>query len=108
MSLPFIVLVVIALVVAVVLVARLSGSSRPADDPQRLARLLLTEIKLYNDDLVAKGLREKTLLADLGEELDRARRDFLERVGEAPGADAVFDREVVRILAAGDESALGR
>ncbi len=108
MSIALISLLVIALVVVAVLVARLSGGSGGASDPQRLARLLLSEVKLYNDELVAKGVRDKTLLADLEEELHRARQDFLARAGDAPGVEAIFDREVVRILADGDEAALGR
>jgi hypothetical protein len=78
------------------------------DDAKRFARLVVSEIKLYNESKVADGRRSKDLYERLKEDIERGRQMYGDRV--APSVRATtnyFYDELVRILAGGDESALG-
>jgi hypothetical protein len=84
-----------------------------ADDPERkkarkLARLFVSEIKLYNEKLVAEGLAAGDLYARLKDAIDQSLVVFARRVPDAVRAeyDYMHD-ELVRQLAAGDATKLG-
>jgi len=87
------------------------GTVDPGGDEQgarRFARLLVSEIKLYNEAAVHAGRQGRDLLARLRTEIDRARRLYEERVSPAVGARHVyFQQELVQTLADGDPSLLG-
>jgi hypothetical protein len=78
------------------------------DDAKRFARLVVSEIKLYNEAKVAEGRRTKDIYERLKEDIERGRQMYHDRV-PAPVRDATdyFQDELVRILAGGDASALG-
>jgi hypothetical protein len=88
------------------------GTIDPNGDDQgarRFARLLVSEIKLYNEAAVRSGRQHRDLLKRLRTEIDRARRLYEERV--SPGVDArqtYFQQELVQTLADGDPSLLGK
>ena len=83
MSITFtLVLVAVAVVVALLLARRAGGSGSSSEDPEKLATLLVTEIRLYNEDLVAKGRREKAIYDRLRDEIERARAMHEERLGK--------------------------
>lgn len=72
---------------------------------RRYARLLVSEIKLYNEAAVRAGRQKRDLLQRLKPEIDRARRLYEERVSKAVSArDAYFQQELVQTLADGDPS----
>ena len=75
---------------------------------QRLARLLVDEIKLYNQVKVAEGRRNKDLYDRLKEDIEKSRATYQKRYGNtvAGGAD-YFTQEVVRSLAEDDRSIMG-
>lgn len=75
---------------------------------QRFARLLVDEIKLYNQAKVAEGRRNKDLYDRLKEDIDKSRGTFQKRYGStvAPSAD-YFQNELVRSLAEDDISIMG-
>ena len=76
---------------------------------RRFARLLISEIKLYNEAAVRAGRQQKDLLQRLRAEIDRAQRLYEERVPPAVGArHAYFQQELVQTLADGDASLLGK
>ena len=83
------------------------------DDPlheeaRRLARLLVSEIKLYNEEQVEEGRRKRDLYERLREDIDRSRQMYEERVEvRILKTTDYFYQELVRILAAGDAKALG-
>lgn len=83
------------------------------DDPlheeaRRLARLLVSEIKLYNEEQVEEGRRKRDLYERLREDIDRSRQMYEERVeARILKSTDYFYQELVRILAAGDAKALG-
>ncbi len=73
---------------------------------RRYAKLLVSEIKMYNEMPVKLGRSHRDLFERLRPEIDRARRLFEERV-PALGARQAFDDELVQILADGDATLLG-
>ena len=78
------------------------------DEARRLARLLVSEIRLYNEDEVDEGRRNNDVYQRLKEDIDRSRQMYEERVdpGVRDSSDYFYD-ELVRNLAGGDEDALG-
>jgi len=75
---------------------------------QRFARLLVDEIKLYNQAKVAEGRRHKDLYDRLKEDIDKSRATFQKRYGNTAAASAdYFQREVVRSLAEDDAAVMG-
>ncbi len=100
-----------------------AAASAPAADPfagmsaedadthrkaQRFARLLVDEIKLYNQAKVAEGRRNKDLYDRLKEDIDKSRSTFQKRYGSTVAASGdYFQREVVRSLAEDDLSVMG-
>ncbi len=83
-----------------------------ADDEEeaaarRYARLLVSEIKLYHEDSVAAGRRDRDLSSRLGGEISRARALYEQRIApHVRHRAAYFDDELVRTLADGDRSLL--
>ncbi len=78
------------------------------EDAKRFARLVVSEIKLYNETKVAEGRRSKDLYERLKEDIERGRQMYSDRVAASvrDSTNYFFD-ELVRILAGGDASALG-
>ena len=78
------------------------------NDARRFARLLVSEIKLYNEQKVNEGRNSYDLYDRLREAIDRSREMYDKRV--QPPVAAKFDYfhyEVVNSLAEGDENKLG-
>jgi hypothetical protein len=76
---------------------------------QRFARLLMDEIKLYNQAKVAEGRKNRDLYDRLKEDIEKSRATYQKRYGNtsAAGAD-YFSQELVRSLAEDDVSLLGK
>ena len=75
----------------------------------RYARLLISEIKLYQEDAVNNGRRDANLFERLGPEIARARRLYEERVpADVRSRADYFGQELVRTLANGDPRLLGQ
>ena len=75
---------------------------------RRFARLVVSELKLYNEAAVVAGREARDLRVRLRDELARARRLYEARVpATLPARDDYFDQEVVRTLADGDPALLG-
>jgi hypothetical protein len=78
------------------------------NDARRFARLLVSEIKLYNEQKVKEGRSQGNLYDRLREDIDRSRQMYDKRV--APPVAARYDyfhQELVNTLAEGDSSKLG-
>jgi hypothetical protein len=100
-----------------------AAASAPAADPfaglsaedadthrkaQRFARLLVDEIKLYNQAKVAEGRRHRDLYDRLKEDIEKSRSTFQKRYGNTAAASGdYFQKEVVRSLAEDDLSIMG-
>ena len=78
------------------------------NDARRFARLLISEIKLYNEQKVAEGRTEHDLYDRLREYIDRSREMYDKRVkAEVANRYDYFHGELVNTLAEGDASKLG-
>lgn len=113
----------VAEVVEVAHAGTASAAASPAADPfaslsaedadthrkaQRFARLLVDEIKLYNQAKVAEGRRNKDLYDRLKEDIEKSRATFQKRYGSTAAASGdYFQKEVIRNLAEEDLSVLG-
>jgi len=77
-------------------------------DARRFAKLLVSEIELYNKVKVVDGRKNKDLYKRLKSDIDRSRQTFDKRFGKTIGKEFdYFHEELVRILAANDSTALG-
>lgn len=78
------------------------------NDARRFARLLVSEIKLYNEQKVTEGRQSNDLYERLREAIDRSREMYDKRV-QPPVASKFdyFHYELVNTLAEGDEAKLG-
>ncbi|MDQ3012106.1 MAG: hypothetical protein M3X11_15535 [Acidobacteriota bacterium] len=81
---------------------------RAHNDARRFARLLVSEIKLYNAAKVNEGRRSFDLYDRLKDEVDRSRKVYDKRVSPAVATrfDYFYD-ELVQTLAEGDTNKLG-
>jgi len=103
--------------------ATVSAAAAPATDPfaglspedadmhrkaQRFARLLVDEIKLYNQAKVNEGRRNRDLYDRLKEDIEKSRSTYQKRYGSTAAASGdYFQKEVVRSLAEDDLSVMG-
>ena len=75
---------------------------------RRYAKLLVSEIKLYNEGAVRVGRERRDLMLRLKAEIERARKLYEERVpASIRGRDSYFQHELVQTLADGDHSLIG-
>ncbi len=75
---------------------------------QRFARLLVDEIKLYNQAKVAEGRKHKDLYDRLKETIEKSRATYQKRYGNTAAASGnYFQHEIIRSLAEDDVSIMG-
>ncbi len=78
------------------------------EEARRFARLLVSEIKLYNEREVEKGRESCDLYQRLKEDIDRSREMYEKRIApDVRASQDYFREELVRILADGNADALG-
>jgi hypothetical protein len=78
------------------------------NDARRFARLLVSEIKLYNEQKVSEGRSQGNLYERLREDIDRSRQMYDKRVAPPVAArHDYFHQELVNTLAEGDPAKLG-
>ena len=87
--------------------APLEGDER-REEARRFAKLLVSEIKLYNEKAVAQGRKQGNIYELLKEDIDRSRQMYDERIPEDVRASSnFFYDELVKVLADGRAEALG-
>ena len=72
-------------------------------DAKRFARLLVSEIKLFNESKVQHGLQNKNLSDTLRDEIREARKKYKSRIPNAAD-ERYFDHALIEVLADGDQS----
>jgi len=86
----------------------MAGGDERQEEARRFARLLVSEIKLYNERAVLEGREGGNLYQRLKEDIDRSRQMYDDRIPEDVRASSnFFYEELVRILADGRPEALG-
>jgi len=97
--------------------ARLPGASTPSpfeagdpkhQDARRIARLFVSEIVLYNQEVVEKARKEGGIYSLLKKDIDHCRSVIRERIPDEVSVkfDYLYD-EIVAQIAHGDEAKLG-
>jgi len=87
--------------------ARATGDER-REEARRFAKLLVSEVKLYNERAVLEGREHGNIYERLKEDIDRSRQMYDERIPEDVRASSnFFHEELVRILVNGRVEALG-
>jgi len=75
---------------------------------KRFAKLLVEEIRLYNQSKVTQGKKHKDLYNRLKEDIEKSRTSYDKRYGQSAAATAdYFTQELIRVLADNDASLLG-
>jgi hypothetical protein len=75
---------------------------------QRFARLLVDEVKLYNQAKVSEGRKKKDLYDRLKDTIEKSRSTYQKRYGNTVAASGnYFQHELVRSLAEDDPSIMG-
>jgi hypothetical protein len=75
---------------------------------QRFARLLVDEVKLYNQAKVAEGRKNKDLYDRLKDTIEKSRATYQKRYGHTVAASGnYFQHEIIRSLAEDDLSIMG-
>ncbi|MBZ5525993.1 MAG: hypothetical protein LAP21_27540 [Acidobacteriia bacterium] len=75
---------------------------------RRFAKLLVDEIRLYNQAKVTEGRQNRDLYGRLREDIEKSRATYDKRYGESPVASFnYFNQELVRILADNDRTLMG-
>ncbi len=88
--------------------ARAPEAAAQHQEAQRFARLLVSEIKLYNPEEVERGRANNDIYQRLKDDIDRSREMYEKRIAEEIRAEHDYFREaLIRILGDGDEDALG-
>ncbi|MEJ2109745.1 MAG: hypothetical protein P8Z37_07515 [Acidobacteriota bacterium] len=77
-------------------------------DAKRFAKLLVSEIKLYNENQVVEGRKHQDLYLRLKRDIDKSREMYEKRISPAVSQKIdYFHDEIIRILGDNDASALG-
>ena len=75
---------------------------------KRFAKLLVDEIKLYNQPKVAEGRQNRDLYERLKEDIDKSRATYDKRYRDSAVAGTdYFTQELIRILADNDVALMG-
>lgn len=96
----------------VAVAAPVAAPAAPEDDlhkkARRFAKLLVEEIKLYNQAKVNEGKANHDLYERLRDDIEKSRETYEKRYGQtAAGSSDLFNQELVRILADNNASLLG-
>jgi len=87
---------------------QLSEEEKNHADAKRFARLLVSEIKLYNERRVLDGRRNRDIYVRLKKDIDRSREMYTQRVAPSVTRKVdYFHDEILKILGDNDPSTLG-
>jgi hypothetical protein len=80
----------------------------PHESAKKIARLLVSDIRLYNEAAIEEGKKHNDIYSRLKDDIDRARQTYEERVPESvrKSTNYFFD-ELIRSLADGSPQAFG-
>lgn len=80
----------------------------PHEHARKIARLLVSDIRLYNEAAIEEGKRHNDIYVRLKDDIDRARQTYNDRVPESVRSSTnYFHEELIRALADGSSDALG-
>ena len=107
MTTSIIIVAVIAIIAFLFFFSRKkNGSEHQENDAGRFAKLLVSEIRLYETYKFERGLKINNLYESLSIEIKEARKKYKKRFPN-PESEAYFDEALLDVLANGDKSLLG-
>lgn len=68
------------------------------DQAKRLARAILSDVALYNQEKVAEGIKNDTIFEILSDELEEGRQHFISRVSPDLATSNIYELAVVDVL----------
>jgi hypothetical protein len=69
------------------------------NDAQRLARTIMSDIALYNQDKISQSIKNDSLFEDMAAQLEEGRKLYDSRVDPAmPGRWTPYNRAIVDVL----------
>jgi hypothetical protein len=70
-----------------------------AKDAERLARTIMSDIALYNQDRIRKSIKNDSLFEDMADQLEEGRKLYESRVDPGlPGRWVPYNRAIVDVL----------
>jgi hypothetical protein len=69
-----------------------------AAQARRLARAIISDVAIYNQDKVEQGIKNDTIFQLLEAELDEAKRHFLSRISPELALENFFELAIVDVL----------
>ncbi|HMZ78350.1 MAG TPA: hypothetical protein PLL06_01525, partial [Acidobacteriota bacterium] len=88
--------------------AKYKGSEADHKTAQRVARTIVSDIKIYNEKKVVEGRKSKNLYDLLKKEFDHGLKTYEDRIGEVVRAESTYLYDtIVDKLCDGDPSCLG-
>jgi hypothetical protein len=87
--------------------AHVEAHDEAHDKARRFAKLLVEEIKLYNQTKVAEGRARGDLYTRLRDDIEKSRAAYQKRYGESVRDVDYFTQELLRILADNNRMAMG-
>lgn len=65
----------------------------------RLARAIVSDVALYNQEKVAEGIKNDSIFELMGEELEEGREHFFSRVSpDLPNRDHLYEKAIVDVM----------
>jgi hypothetical protein len=68
------------------------------DQAKRLARAIISDVAIYNQDKVESGIKNDDIFSTLDEQLEEGRQHFYSRVSPDLKPEKIFDLAVVDVL----------
>jgi hypothetical protein len=85
---------------------QLNGGEIPkslkSNDPERKARVIINDIMLYNKNKVEEALQSDSLVESMSDTIQQAKEEYLRKYDDL----AVFEKQLIQILAKGDRDKL--
>src|SRR5688500_13288238 len=107
MTTSIIIVAVIAIIALLFFFSRKkNGSEHQENDARRFAKLLVSEIRLYEIYKFERGVKNNNLYKSLSIEIEEAQTTYKKRFPN-PETEAYFDEALLDVLANGDKSILG-
>lgn len=69
-----------------------------SDQAKRLARAILSDVALYNQEKVTEGIQSDSIFDILADELEEGRQHFISRVSPELASSNIYDLAVVDVL----------
>ena len=106
MSVQIISIIIILIIAWYFIFGRKTNIPNAQADAQRLANLLVAEIRLFESYKIERGLKNNNLYTLLRYEIEAARKKYKKSFPNVE-AEIYFDAALVEVLASGDKNKLG-